>query len=126
MRGFILRDKTRRNLAKPLAIDAARARDVTHDEVERRELHVRREAFVPIGAGVGRLNELVDDWPAHRLIGAERVANVAMLLERFVEGDDVLHRQAGSRSDGEMCGTQRVADENAMVAGPVLIADFWK
>src|SRR5580700_6767696 len=98
----VTRGKLRRGLAQPLGGDAARAREVTHGKLERLERHVIGEVFVPGAAGAGRLDELLDDWPARLLEGGQRLRQVARVrCERAVERDRILHGEAGTGADRE-------------------------
>src|SRR5256885_8847381 len=81
--------------------------------------HLFREALVPVGARVGRGEQLLDDRPALSLERRERPRHVlARLAERPVEGDRVLEPEAGSGADREMHGAQRVADQDQTSRGP--------
>src|SRR5690348_8294779 len=90
---FVTRNEFRRQLAQPLQVDAARARDVAHREVDRRQPHVARELLVPFGAAIGAGNQFFQDRPARGLVGGKRRGHVAVRRERLVERAGVLHRK---------------------------------
>src|SRR6476646_1120915 len=118
---FVPRNEFRRQSAQPLQVDAARARDVAHGEVDRRKPHVLRKMLVPFGAAIGAGDQLFQDRTARALVGGERRGNIAVRGQRLVERAGVFHGEPRAGADGKMCGVQRVAQQHAVAMRPARI-----
>lgn len=77
--------------------------------------HVLAKMLVPVSAPIRCRDQLVDNRASRDLVRLQCRRDVAALVaQRLCEGDRVLEREARARSDREVRGMQRVADEDAV------------
>src|SRR6266496_1694690 len=106
---LVARDEARGEPAQALQIDAARAHDVAHGEIDRCERHVLGKALVPACTQIRGGDELLQDRPARGLEELQCAANIVrMLRERPIERDRVLEGKSRAGPDGEMRGVERI------------------
>src|SRR6266404_685605 len=87
------------------------------------EMHLRCNVLVPIEAFAGGALEGRRGPPTQTFEFSERGRHIGrMLHEALVECDGVLHRHARARTQGEMYRAQRVAKQDDIAVGPVLVA----
>ena len=90
-------------------------------------MRITLHVLEPFGRVARRVLDLQDLDGALGLVGAQRGAQVGLLLQGAREGDRILERELGARAYGKMRGVRRVAEEHdgdaGAVADPRLVDD---